>query len=478
MVPRPAYGSARLVVVVLALSIAGFLATISASQVSAGRIRALADDALIVSFPSIDALANLRTSVLEVELALADCMYQASGHDVAARTLAQAQAHLGAQFAAYVALPLADGEQSRWSALQRAFGRFEASVDRARDLSDTDQHAAAQWFQRIVQPAAAQLVELALETLRFHAERGHVAAREVKVAHERSRWVAFAFGGLWALVSMLGILLVVRQARQRKHAANKHAQFVDARMQELEAFAGRVAHDLRNPLSVARLAFQLMSRNPGIDAKAHAQSTRGIRSIQAAEAIITGLLEFARAGAAPEPGARTDVGETVVDMLEGLHPEAQLAGVDLDLNVGLPPGQSALVACSPGVYLSCVGNLVRNAMKYMGDSATERRIVVHIGREYDTIKTQVTDTGPGIPLAIQASVFEPFFRARGAGQGGIGLGLATVRRLVEGHGGKVGIVSTPGSGSTFWFTLPGASVTAQRGDKTDAAARLESSPTH
>jgi signal transduction histidine kinase len=65
----------------------------------------------------------------------------------------------------------------------------------------------------------------------------------------------------------------------------------------------------------------------------------------------------------------------------------------------------------------------------------------------------VDDTGPGVPREIEAKLFEPFVRGTSAVPGA-GLGLATVKKLVEAHRGHVGCKSAPGSGSTFWFDLP------------------------
>jgi signal transduction histidine kinase len=103
-----------------------------------------------------------------------------------------------------------------------------------------------------------------------------------------------------------------------------------------------------------------------------------------------------------------------------------------------------------------VGNLVRNAIKYMGDSAT-RRIVVRVREEGERVRTEVADTGPGIPPETRASLFELYFRGRHErGKEGLGLGLATVKRLAEAHGGSVGVSSEVGRGSTFHFLLPRA----------------------
>jgi signal transduction histidine kinase len=119
----------------------------------------------------------------------------------------------------------------------------------------------------------------------------------------------------------------------------------------------------------------------------------------------------------------------------------------------VPP---VLVACSAGVYLALVGNLVRNAIKYMGQ-APARRITVRVREEGAWVHTEIEDTGPGIPAASLQSLFEPYFRMmKDRGAEGLGLGLATVKKLVEGHQGRVGVSSEPGLGSTFWFALPRA----------------------
>jgi signal transduction histidine kinase len=73
----------------------------------------------------------------------------------------------------------------------------------------------------------------------------------------------------------------------------------------------------------------------------------------------------------------------------------------------------------------------------------------------DRCRVSVEDTGPGIPPNKKSILFEPYVRGS-ANEPGIGLGLATVKRLAEAHGGRVGVESALGSGSTFWFELPKA----------------------
>jgi signal transduction histidine kinase len=164
---------------------------------------------------------------------------------------------------------------------------------------------------------------------------------------------------------------------------------------------------------------------------------------------VSDLLEFARAGAAPPPGVRTEVAEIVQDVADEFGPVAREAQAELAVEQTL----SGFVHCSPGVLTSLLSNLVQNAIKYLGD-ARVRRIVIRaldLGAE---VRFEVEDTGPGISEADQSRLFEPYARGRDAKVPGLGIGLATVRRLAEAHGGHAGVLSQPGQGARFWVTLP------------------------
>jgi signal transduction histidine kinase len=230
-----------------------------------------------------------------------------------------------------------------------------------------------------------------------------------------------------------------------------YAEFHRARADELELFAGRVAHDIRNPLSAARMATELSLRR-GKEGDLSELMARIRRGLSRADAITRGLLEFARSGARPDPGARTDPDEILRDLIRGQTPEAEQLRIDLRLEA-VP---RVLVPCAPGVYLSLVGNLLRNAIKYMGDVQI-RQIVVRVSLEGSMVRTEVADTGPGIAADCISSLFEPYFRASlEQHKEGLGLGLATVKKLAEGHQGSAGVISEQGKGSTFWFLLPRA----------------------
>ena len=121
------------------------------------------------------------------------------------------------------------------------------------------------------------------------------------------------------------------------------------------------------------------------------------------------------------------------------------------------PTNLALVDADGARVVQVLGNLLRNAIKFTPNGG---RIVLSAENRDRTVVFSVTDTGPGIPLANQARVFDRYWHASaGARTGGSGLGLSIARGIVEAHGGSIWLASTPGRGSTFAFALP---VTAEQ----------------
>jgi signal transduction histidine kinase len=82
------------------------------------------------------------------------------------------------------------------------------------------------------------------------------------------------------------------------------------------------------------------------------------------------------------------------------------------------------------------------------------QITLRVADAGEVERFEVSDTGEGIPPEHQERIFEKFYRVPGGRGGGVGLGLYISREIVQAHGGDMGVISTPGRGSTFWFTLP------------------------
>jgi len=176
--------------------------------------------------------------------------------------------------------------------------------------------------------------------------------------------------------------------------------------------------------------------------------TRGVGRLSR---VIDALLEFARAGG-PTPGAHANLREVLDEVVSELTPAAQ----DAQTRIEIEPFAPLQLACTGGALRSVLGNLLGNAVKYSVEShQSERRITVRVKPSDDKVHVEVEDNGPGLPAGADAEAFEPFRRFTSS-RPGIGIGLATVKKLVEGYHGEVGVSSKSGVGSRFWFVLPRA----------------------
>lgn len=101
-----------------------------------------------------------------------------------------------------------------------------------------------------------------------------------------------------------------------------------------------------------------------------------------------------------------------------------------------------------------VSNLVHNAVKYVAGVPGERRVTARVRELDEAVRFEVADTGPGLPDGVEGRLFHTFVRgSNAAGKPGLGLGLATAKRLVEAHHGRLGVASSVG-GACFWVQLP------------------------
>jgi len=263
----------------------------------------------------------------------------------------------------------------------------------------------------------------------------------------RSLWVWGLDGISVALAVALALLALKTLARNEA--------MVRRRSEELEGFAGRVAHDLLNPISAAEMALAATERGASGNDRMSTLAARGRRSLSRARALVDDLLAFAQAGARPVPGVTTTVSEVVDGVVEELRAPAAERGITVTVT---PFDEPLAVRCASGVLASLLSNLMRNAIKHMGQS-TRRLVQVRITGRYDRVRFEVEDTGPVLPPELLPQAFDPYVRGRSTTEPGLGLGLATVRRLVEGHDGRYGVASRPGEGALFWFELPAERMT-------------------
>ena len=223
-------------------------------------------------------------------------------------------------------------------------------------------------------------------------------------------------------------------------------------VEQREDLLRSVSHDLRVALAVIQAQAQLLGRAleaAGQDG-GHAQRVEAIvTSTRRMNAMIRDLVDFARLEYGELRLHRTaiDLGAFVSELRDRLVGVLDVQRVRAKLPEDLPP-----VHADPDRLERILTNLLSNALKY---SPTRTQVVLAARMLDGEVEVSVTDRGVGIPPDEMPHLFERFYRGRGARKAdGLGLGLYITRMLVEAHGGRIGVRSQVGKGSTFSFTLP------------------------
>jgi two-component system phosphate regulon sensor histidine kinase PhoR len=245
-------------------------------------------------------------------------------------------------------------------------------------------------------------------------------------------------------------------------AATLAVIFREARLAKLQTdFVNKVSHDLRTPLTSIRMFVETLQLGR-IPDPARQREALEIISDETARlsSLINRLLDWARmeSGRRSYQLVRQPLAPIVDAALEAF--EAMLlqhaAEVDCHIAPALP-----LVMADREALSEAILDLLQNAHKYTGP---EKRIAVRVEASGPTVQISVTDNGPGIPEREHKRIFKKFYRARdplSRNIEGTGLGLAMVKHIANGHGGRVSVASKVGHGATFTISLPAAGVTAQ-----------------
>ncbi|GGS86945.1 hypothetical protein GCM10010156_51880 [Planobispora rosea] len=228
---------------------------------------------------------------------------------------------------------------------------------------------------------------------------------------------------------------------------------------ELTAFAGVVAHDLRNPLTTiegwADVLAETVEEQPGAEGPGGVKDV--IARIKRASArmrhLIQDLLTYTTARDAAVRPATVDLAGVVRDIVSAR------ADLPAHLSGAHPPrfhlGDLPEVRADPALLRQLMDNLIGNAVKYVAPGSTPEVTVTSGPAGRGWVRVEVADRGIGIPPGQHEAIFENFHRAHvKAGYVGSGLGLAICKRIVERHGGTIGVEDNPGGGSRFFFTIP------------------------
>lgn len=273
---------------------------------------------------------------------------------------------------------------------------------------------------------------------------------------------------------VIAVSLTARDVTERKRAEDQlrrmHAELEERVAQrtadlervnsELEAFTYSASHDLRAPLRGIDGFSQALLEDyrDSLDATAGSYIERIRAAARRMGDIIDSLLLLSQISQARLRFETVDLGEmarSIVSELRSLEPHRQL---ELDVEADL------LVRADPHLIRIALENLLNNAIKF----TSERELAeISVGRvDSRPVPTfYVRDNGAGFDMTYEDKLFLPFQRLHDAGRfEGTGIGLGTVQRVVQRHGGEVWANSAPGQGATFYFELPGADAEGRLAD--------------
>ncbi len=287
-----------------------------------------------------------------------------------------------------------------------------------------------------------------------------------RVAHHRVHAYVIAFAGAAlgaiVLVRLSGLVRSVERAGRSERLARREAEqaqqllaYQNQQLVELDRlkdeFVSSISHELRTPLtSISGYVELLLEEEQSPEKRGHLTIVE--RNADRLLALVSDLLFAARLqyGRLELEAQPVDLRELVEQSVESARPRAAAATVDLRLDTADVP----LIQGEPARLAQLLDNLVSNAIKFTPGGG---HVSVSLSEKDGSVCIQVSDTGIGITDEERERLFERFFRSQSALEAqiqGTGLGLYISKAIVEAHGGRIGVESEAGTGTTFIVELP------------------------
>jgi two-component system sensor histidine kinase HydH len=278
-------------------------------------------------------------------------------------------------------------------------------------------------------------------------------------------WRGLLIGLAGSLVVLCGIFVgasrrwrrrawrIKRSLARIRGAHRRRISRLNARVSRAEQLAevgtltGGLAHEIKNPLSTVLLNLQLLQEelDPADPAQSRIVNRLATVSREATRLrdILDDFLKYA--GKIELRRQSVDLNSLLEELVDFFAPQAQLNRVQVRFK---PQPGEVRVSIDPRLIKQTVLNLMLNALQAMGGGG---ELILSASLSNSSAVIDVIDTGPGIPADEQEKIFQAYYSTK---KGGTGLGLAMARRIVEEHGGQIGVRSEVGKGSDFFIRLP------------------------
>lgn len=218
---------------------------------------------------------------------------------------------------------------------------------------------------------------------------------------------------------------------------------------ELEQFAYVASHDLQEPLRMVASYTQLLARRykDQLDEDANDFIDYAVDGAERMQQLLNDLLQFSRVGTSTKPFTNVDLKEVVEKSLQNLEKYIEEHEAKITIETSLPE-----LTVNELQLIQLFQNLIHNAIKFRGDQPP--KVWINAEEQDNRWQFSVTDNGVGIDQRHQDRIFMIFQRLHNRNKyEGSGIGLAICKKIVERHGGIIWVDSTPGEGTTFYFTI-------------------------
>lgn len=254
-------------------------------------------------------------------------------------------------------------------------------------------------------------------------------------------------------IELEGIITDITESRAAEQAlADAQSEMARAgRLASLGELAGSIIHEVSQPLTgiiaSAEACLRWLAKSPAKIDEARESALRIVSLGHRTSNVVTGLRSLVQGGGLHI--AKVRVNEAIEEVMVLTKRDIDRAGVTLltDLDPSIPDIEADKIQLQQVVH-----NLVRNAIEAMAEDHTGWRVLTVRSTNSDSdVSVTVSDTGAGLDCAISERLFEPLQTTKA---GGLGLGLAICRKIVQAHGGKLWLARNTTRGSTFAFTVP------------------------